>query len=614
MARAPVPNLDLMAKIAGSWERTMKKVAAKNSDLRRYMGKGGARIPAVITRVFPLGDGPNVFSRGFEVYTLNVHGAEPEGSPALVDSVTGNEEILIDVHYNPKPDAKPVPASLPARDTKCTLKSRTIRHFQTNEMDALAKLKPGQIVVLNGVSARAYIPNFPNPSSWGIAYDVQFAEPVHGMTLTCLYLAARGTGTNFMLPNDFHFDQAVPSSRYNREHTHFISVFAPPTTDDERHERLVRMGNECGETRIIDRNWSNKTWEIEAAQGRTRAIKASLDLVHKQWLPDIDPEKYSDVVLLGVSLWSEQLSDFGIPDPDAWVNLAPMIFNKLDFKVFGYVDTKGTEVNFGGVASDKDVSFALQIGGVGIIAGIEACYRRIGIPITADCVLDLQQMPGGAPGGGVAINDDDFVDTLPDVVPVTGLGASAAISRKLIDMARRDENEGKLEFVALIPYNPSPAVLKGLATLTPDEGSALVMALASNSDAEIVSNEKVHGLYEMMATGKSGYVVAFAFCGGIVPDSVKSERNKTLISYMTGKAPSGTAAIEDGSASAAAPAAAPPTSAENATIEEIDDDVGGEEVEGSESESGGASRKRSVKKMSGKGKSAKRKEKRSRHE
>lgn len=584
----PVPNLDLMSKIAGAWDAKMKKVVAKNKDLRKYMGKGGVRIPAILTRIFPLGDGTNVFSRGFECYLLNAHGAEPEDCDAFVKGTSaGNESIKVKVRFNPKADAPPPPAAMGPVPTEDVLRSRTTRHFQTGEFDCLDKekpghLKPGQIVVLNGVNARAYVPR--DSTNWGIAYDVQLVEPVHGLTLTSLYEAGRGTGTDYMMPNDFFFDEAVPSSRYNRAATHFVSVFAPSTTEEGRHERLERMAREKGETRLVNRDWSNKTWEIEAAQGRTRAMKASLDLVHTQWPVDTDIEKYREVMLLGVSLWSEQLIDFGILDIDAWIELAPMIFDKLDFKVIGYVDTKGTEVNFGGVTADKDVDFALQLGGMGIIADIESCYRRIGIPVTADCVTDLQQMPGGSPGGGIAI-DDEFIEKLPAVVPVTGAGASSAMARKLVDIGRTVDS--KLEFRALIKYNPSPAVIKGLATLDAEEGSALVNALATNSDAEIVGDAKVHGLWEMMATGKDSHVVAFAFCNTIIPDDIKSQRNRDLITYMTGKAPLGAAAIEaaapeeDASASAAA-AAAP-------AVEELNDDESEPDSE--------PSRKRSSKKM-----------------
>ena len=619
MAQKPVANLDLMAKIAGSWEKTMKKVMSKNKDLRRYMGRGGARIPAVLTRVFPLNEGSNAFNRGFECYLLNTHGAEPVDSEALIQGgMPGSEAIKIVVRYTPKADAPAAPIEMGLAPTEYVLQSRSTQHFQTGEMDALGKIAPGQIVILNGVSARAYVPR--GGGNWGIAFDVQFVEPAHNMTLASLYDVSRGTGTSYMLPCDFHYDEAVPSSRYNRSSTHFISVFTPPTSEDARRERLERMLRESGETRLVN-DYTDKTFSYKS-DGRAPSMKASLDLIHTQWLPgQAENEEWRDVVLLGITLWAEQLTEFGIVDVAAWDSLAPMIFDKLDFKAFGCVDTKGTDTNFGGVEGDKDVAFAIQLSGMGIIADIEGCYRRIGIPITADCVTDLQMIPGGAPGGGMAIKDDEFVNSLSAVVPVTGQGASSPIAGKLLTMARQDDS--KIEFCALIKYSPSPAVLKGLATLTPEEGSALVNALASNSDAEILSDAKVHGLYEMMATGKSGAVIGFAFCNGIIPESVKAERNSALITYMTGKAPTGAAAIEAGSAAAsaaepAASAAAPePAAAAAAAVEELDGDEPTDVDEEDVSETEQASRKRHAKKSDAADagdKASKRKSKRRRHE
>jgi hypothetical protein len=611
-------NLKVAMALADNWELALKKISAKNGNTRRYMGKPGVRIPAVLLRVFEMGTGENVFSQAFSVFLLNTHGAESPESPALIPcQKPGTEQIRIGLSCPPSKKGVLPPAEIGLAPTECLLQSRSTRHFQTSEMDGLGKLKPGQIVLLNGVSGRAYVNKA--RTAWGIALDVAVVEPVHGLTLSSLYAAAQGAGTNYMIQSDFFYDATNEQAmRYNYEDTYFISVHAPPTTEAGREERALRMIAEQGTTDIDKTMWKPKTWELEAAQGRPRAIRADLALVHLQWLMprDFADKSLHEVVLVGTTLWADKLGDFGIADIDTWTHLAPLIFGKLDFKIFGCSDVRGSATNFGGVASEKSIHHAVQVQASGIIADIEACYRKIGIPITAEYVHDIQRLPGCAPGGGTQTNDDDFLDTLPDVVPVSGPAASAAAARKLLDIATRggqSTGDGKLEFVALLPYNQSPAVVKGIAALTPEEGSELVSALVASSDAEVRSNPKVLQLYEMMDSGKGRFVVAFAFCKGIVPVDVKADRNAKLISYFVGRAPPGSAAIEDSSSSSSAPAADADADASKSFVEEIADVAAADDVVDSQSEAEvePGSRKRSVPKDKS---SSKRDKKRARHD
>ena len=185
MAGKQVPNLDLMSKIAGQWDAKMKAVVAKNADLRVFMGKGGVKAIIVLTRIFPMNDGPSAFSRGFEGYILNAHGAEPPDSPALVQpAVSGSEKLAVKVYYNPKADAPKAPDAMGPPPETLFLTSFTTMHFNTSAMEALDRIRPGQLALLSGVSARAYIPR--NPGPWGVAYDASLIEPVRGLTLASL--------------------------------------------------------------------------------------------------------------------------------------------------------------------------------------------------------------------------------------------------------------------------------------------------------------------------------------------------------------------------------------------------------------------------------------------
>lgn len=593
----PVPNLGLMAKLAGQWDAKRKKVVAKRKELHKYMGVGGVRIPAVLTRVYDMAPG-NDFSQGFECYLLNVQGAEKEDCTAFIpDCHQGHERIKISIRYNPKVPP-PVPESLPVRPTETFLQSRTVRHFSTGDMECLNKLHPGQIIVLNGVSARAFIPKVIDPKQWGVGFDVQAIEPMNGVTLSNLWSSARGMGTDYLMPTEAVFNEQE-NNRYNRDAVATVSVFSEPTTEEGRAERAERMARENGLTVLEKSGWEAKTWAMEKTEKSPRAMKASLDFLHFQWLTPELAETDSETVMIGMQLWKEQLTEFGITDIDTWVDLAPMIFSKLDFKTIGYVDNKGTASNFGGVAGDKDVDFALQFSCISIIADIAACYERIGVPITADYIRDLQsKVPGCEPSGDAkaAASTEDFLESLSDAVPMTGAAASASVSRKILDLASKD-NSG-IKFYALICYKMTPNNVRGIASLTPEEGDMLIEALTSNSDAELnpkeddtaaktKSKEKVKNLFENISEGESVRTVAFAICRDAIPEDVKSRRNAQLIKFMTGKAPGDARAIEPApaaSASASASASEPAPVATSSAVEELDDDDEGDaEIEDADS-------------------------------
>ena len=534
----PAPGLVTLRAAMRDWSTELRRLADKNKEHCAYIAAGGVSLPALVLRVFDKRKGDNVFNRTMEVLVWHTHGAEPQDSEAFV----GEDTIRISVNHRTKKDAALPPAEVGDPPNEYIMRSHTVHCVSTTKMDMLDDLSPGQFVILNGVIGRTWLANADTPAPfWSISFDVGVIEPVKSMSLQSMWLAASGTGTDYLFPNDLVFDESQPNSRYNKDRTHFVSVHAAPTGDAEIAQREDRWVRECGETCLITKNWTSETWEIKEIQGRSRSMRAQLVLAHLQWPPRTEyREGLKEEILLGLSLYAEQLRGFGITDIDTWIVLAPLIFQRLSFKAIAYIDTKGTETNFGGVASDEQVDFALQLNGMALIPDLETCYRKIGVPVTADFVMD---MPGAVrPAASASTN---LVETLPPVVPVTGPSADPTIASALIEMATRGVGP---EFRALINFNPVNAVFKGLATLDSEEGSVLVKALQFNDKGSLAGNDKLTDLYDIMATGMHVHVVVFAMCNDLVPMDVRSQRNASLMSYMTGKVALGAPAIEDGSA------------------------------------------------------------------
>ncbi len=546
-ADKPAAGLQLMRAAMRDWDDELRRLAEKNKEHCTYIVAGGVSLPALILRVFAKRvpkPGESVFSRTVEALVWHTHGTEPADSKAFLGDDIGADTIRVAVSYKAKKDGTVPPPSVGEPPHELIMRSHTVSIFSTTKMDAVDNLSSGQFVILNGVSGRAWVGGGDTPDPrWIVSFDVGMIEPIQGMSLQSMYLAAAGTGTDYLFPNDIDFDEANPNSRYNKDRTHFVSVHAPAVTAEEKEQREARWSRECGETRLVTKNWTNKTWEIEEQQGRERKLRANLVLAHLQWPPRTEyREGTKEEILIGLSLYEEQLREFGISDIDAWVVLAPLIFQRLSFKSIAYIDTKGTETNFGGVTADESIDFALQLNGMAVIPDLEECYRKIGVPVTADFVVDIQQhMPGGA--ARAPASSKDLLETLSPVVPVTGPSSDPAVSRALVDLASKGKGP---EFRALINYSPSNAVVKGLAELNAEEGSALVLALYRNANEDL--DDSTNKLFDMMATGQHVHLIIFALCDELIPLEVRSRRNANLMAYMAGQAAQGAPAIEDGSA------------------------------------------------------------------
>lgn len=551
-----VSTLSLMQRLKKNWDNERDRLSLKSKELRHYVPVGGARVPAIITRVFPerpvmIKGVEKVISRGFEAFVLHTHAIEPEDSEALV----GTDELTIPLRYTKKDDAPALAETIMAqKPDSTTIRSRSVLHFQTSEMDVLRTIALGQIVVLNGVRGRAVYHN----GMWKKFMDVGVVEPRRGLTMASLWPAAQGTGTDFMFPNEFFYDEANSASRYNRELTYFVGLWAQAgDSDEEQEERMRRMAVECGETVLDTSRWSEDTWLTKGEENKpeTRDMRASLEMLTMQWPKGIQ-DKYiegeTQEVLLQISLYKEGLAAFGISDPDTWVALAPLIFRYLSFKTVGYVDAKNTASGFGGVDNDKHVDFALSLTGMGIIPDLEECYRKIGVRVTADYVRDLHAHPRGACGRnlGVVTDAGELIETLAEVVPVTGGAADAGSVNTILDFKG-------VEYVALFEYKPTRKMLRTLPSLNTEDGSALVNAIVTRSGRELQGKPELVELFESFPESSGAvHVVVFALCSKIIPDEVRARRATDIVRYMLGKTPEGTQAIKDGSAAAEAPAPA----------------------------------------------------------
>ena len=447
----PVPNLDLMSKIANAWDSKMRKVVAKNKDLRKYMGKGGVRIPAILTNIFKIYEGPNVYSRGFGCYLLNTHSAEPEDSEALCkDGFPGHEKIKLKVIFSPKEGSPPPPPEIGPHPEELFLTSRSSATFQTGDMETLGKLRPGQIVMLNGLNARTYVATKDGPPRWGLSYDVQMIEAIHGLTTASLWTAARGAGTDFLMPNEMFFNEDDKSSRYNRDATHILSVFATPTTEDGRKERLERMWRENGETSLVSRDWNDKTWSMDAFPPNPRKKKASLELIHTATLLHDDiidsndtrrgqlaaPVRFglADTLVTGDFLFSRAFEVCGRFEPkivawaaDACVQLTEGEIMQGRFRR----NTDVTEADYLEIIGRKTASlFAAGARIAAYLAGrdqrevaaLDACGREIGMAFQMiDDVLDIE---GDENRIGKRVGTD-LLDGNPSLPVVLGLDIAA---------------------------------------------------------------------------------------------------------------------------------------------------------------------------------------------
>ena len=573
--------MSLMARLSAQWDGEAKRLNLKSKDLRKYIPVGGVRVPAIITRVFDeravnvknkkTGQfEQKVISRGFEAIILHPHAIEPPESDALV----GADRIKVVLTYKKPENAAVLDADiLKDQPTETEMRALTVRHFQTSQMESLVRVKDGpsgQIVVLNGVCGRAVFHN----GVWKSFLDVGIIEPKRGLTIASLWPVAAGAGTAQLYENEQKFDADDKASRYARQCSYLVSVYPQMTdaSEEAEMERLQRMAAHCGETVMESARWGDDTWLTKAPDPpstEARKMRADLDMLVLQWpenIPERVIEEWTQQVMLKVTLWPEPLSVFGIDDEEVWVRLAPIIFKNLSFKVLAYVDTKGTETNFGGIGDEKKVNFALALNGMGIIPDMKSMLRKVGMPVTAGFVHEWQQRPVGAcgPSRVVVTTTEDLLDVLPDVMTVTGAGADSGLARALLAL---DHHEGAIgshvEYIALLPYKPTPVLRSELPKLTPLDGAHLLNAIVERAPRSISDRPYLVEMYGSFPEDVA-HIVIYAICDKIIPEEVKAQRMTDITRFMLGKLPDNTAAIEQGSgdgASASASASADGASA-----------------------------------------------------
>lgn len=601
-------SLSLIRAAMSDWDKELQRLNEKDKELCSRVKAGGVKLVVIFLRAFDVKvnpvSGKKPFSRSFKVRLLHARGAEPLDSKAF-EGTRSENEIRVSASYSPKSGAPLPPASLGDPPTAVSLYTGQSVTMSTSNKDILDKIPSQQIVILKGVTARAWLAGLDGPMpSWGISYDASAIEDT-GFSASDLWPAAAGKGTDILYANTQRFDPSDKKTRYNYDQEFFVSVRAKVRPDDEesQEQRAHRWMRECSETMLDVKNCTPKTWASEAQEGTERNMRALLTLNHIQWPHGTAYDKDNvQEVLIKINLYEEYLKAFGFgTNVEAWESMAQMIFSKLNFKAVGFVDADGSESNFGGVEGDKKVDFALQLIATAVIPDLETCYREVGIPVNKEFVLEQL----GASSSASNTNADIF-DTLRPVVPITGSGADPRIARALATM------DNPPEFRALIPYTQTRSVFKGIASLNPDEGAALVSTLLTGRTQGIADNKKVMKLYENMATDDVlQHCFIFALTDKIIPDNIKSAKFVKLRNWMLGQAKGGAPAIENGSASASAPA---PASA-SATIEEVDEEEEMEEAEeveeeeeAEEAEEPSRKRKKSKKSKDGASKKRQRKE------
>ena len=580
-------NLRAMDDAALDFNEMLGEVQERYAEVHQRTGSGGVPIVAVLTDVFAASQ----FSRSFAVQFLNVASQlEAEQLDMLFEDASGNAGLIIPVRYNKGPNSKDPPASIgsPQQEVK-------LRHFATltlgikTELGAQldrARVKPGDIVILNGVGARAGVAMDPDPhiqgqrkvgsEHWEIYFSVNGIEPT-GYDINHLWLAAQNVPSSFFNKNGQAYNEMVPSSRYNRDASYVLSVRPEPHYADaeERDKSLRRMAREFGVVELDQQCLSRDgALKAKANNGKPESARADLTFTVQQWAHGTPWSKASQqYVAVGMTLYEGLLGPvFGITNVATWEALAPIIFTKLSAKFFGFVDTMNSDAAFGGISAVERYNFSLQLFPSCMIADLEGLSRRIGIPVTAEYVAEYIKTPVGRPGGASDTNSRAsrlaIVDKLPSSVPVSGAQADAAVVDHLLAIAKEAKpGDPTPEFRAWVNFVPTDPNFDEIEKMSPEDGALLVDAIIRNTPktAKVCSTPgKLPRISELFGKFRNPTqppcCVIHALCQDVIPLKSRSSVNAIIMSFISGKHHAGDVpAIEAPSGGAAAAAAAAPS-------------------------------------------------------
>ena len=265
--------------------------------------------------------------------------------------------------------------------------------FSTCNISALKNVALGELVILNGIKAKASEPRG-KYTTYAVFLNVVTVEKASGITLCDLYrdsyvkdqLTASWLTPLSPVSTDENIGQ---TPRYDSTSLYIdIKHDIDEESCDNRYISARIPKPETSTTGIPKNAWVTQTADQDSR------IKASLSYSIQQWKEGnycIDNSNSTmQKVLIDLNIYESLLEQFCIVELTKWKALAPIIFSNLDYKAICQLDKTGTRTSFGGINGEIDTDeifdFALSLRASCILADIFGVYQRIGIPVTEEWV------------------------------------------------------------------------------------------------------------------------------------------------------------------------------------------------------------------------------------
>lgn len=586
---APPPNMQLWAKMREKNQEAARGLGTRLKDVCISYRTGGADIPAIVISKKE----PGEWNQSFMALALNTHGiADPkffsdetfqayaeatarfdlrvqtgqdirptDTSPVIVARVEDELKridrskcIVLEVQApGERSKNKPSPEQL-ASKPPC----RMICSFKAEWFSAtpalMRNVHPGDVVTLKSVYCNGGVPmrqrvvdgqTLPAAADhdWGKFLNVGAVEPARGLTLSDIYAYTLRMEPTYLMPCDMTYDITNPDAvRYGNTPI-ILHVNKTPVTEAQR---VYAMADP-----VWQKPPDQGDWSFEKAGEKDRVLCAQLRIKVQQWLGQVVVGQEENL-LVGVSLYSEHIGQFGIDNEPQWFSIAPPLFKELEFSVMGVLDYKATQEKYAGVEQDSAVSFAAHIKPNLFIANTRLAYTTIGIPVTPKFVrehFELAQAP---------LKDADKfrVLTAPNVLSLEG---ETFKSLRSAFAAYAEAEPDRIEFRVLLGLELVPSVKERIADMTPEFGAQFVKA-AKRPDTSYSADDNGDAFPEDVVALRGNItqvehiavVVITHFDFGA---KANAERKNQVLSFLgTGEAPP--RAIENGSASASDDAAA----------------------------------------------------------
>lgn len=609
-------NLAALSSQKTDFDRVRAQEGEAWKSTHRSQSTGGVRLVGVVINVFKPKDtkGP-VYSVNFEVLLFQVAAALREGEEKFVktDPKTNTKFVQLDLPDYKPPSTNPPPVSPELQ--QMAPKTCSFHSFKTIAMSlpvadasTLKALTPNDIIYFNGVSGRLAVIRskdiegkmIPGTERWAVFYQAGSVEKT-GLTMGHLWNAAKDIPSSHFAANDKMYNPMDPSTRYARETSYWISHTPTPAINDKAGREaynLATAANCCSSVLDSASLRQDKSLYADAAPDDETLPKeptrpcARLTYSHMQWPQDqtltADNKQY---VSIGVTAFHEMLAVFGIASTEMWKALAPRILEKMSCKWHGYVDTKGSIAQFGGIAQ-SNYDFGLQIIPTAVIPDVKSVCQQIGIRVTAEYVEKFMQKPGTVTGPvnreTTRLSRPQVLARLPPVVPINGEKANPTVSHHLIYMGTKTKTPP--EFYALINFSVSPQAYKLVRSLTPEQGSLIVEAFVTNNtvaESESEDADMLASVLDALDVGE-GYrcCIIQAVCDKVVPPNDMRANEKLLRKFILGVDADVNDQIEDSASASASAAASLPALASGSTVSitAVESDADDDDEAGSDGE------------------------------